>query len=137
MKESHVSIFKKPWFYIVLAFLVLTTILLGIYVIPHKLTSVIPARNIEYVVLYPDSEFERRIDDDKLEQFIELLKDAKVTTYPKWGKDMRWGYNTSVAVHYKNGTVIKFGEHRWYKDNTYGNFKVNTFDFDAVLDINN
>ena len=125
------NLLKKPWFYLVSVLLVFVITLLCVYVVPHKLSIIVPIQNIEYVALYPGTDDEKRIDDNNLELFIDLLKKAKITIYPKWGKDMRWGYNAEIEVYYKNGKSIKFGEHRWYKNTTYGNFYNNSFDFEA------
>ncbi len=131
MKTQTVSIFKKPWFYIVSALLLFTITILCIYVIPHKLSSIVPTKDIEYVVAYPGPGEEKRIVGDNIDKFVELINKSKINHFPSF-IGMKWVTFEYAEVHYKNGKVISFGPHTYCVGNVYHSLYENTFDFDQI-----
>lgn len=130
------NIFKKAWFYIVSVILVFAITILCIYVVPHKLSSIVPTKDIEYVVAYPGPGEEKRIVGDNIDKFVELIDKSKINHFPSF-IGMKWVTLQYAEVHYKNGKVISFGPHAYYVGNVYHSLYENTFDFNQINELIN
>ena len=130
------NIFKKPSFYIIIVVLVLSILAL-IYAVPHSFRSIVPINNIDKVLIYDGYEKSgpiRELNEEEIEEFKELVKNAKAWTPPSFiqFKGTTFVY---VEVKYKNGRSIIFGPNVYKKNGIWRSFYENNFDFGRLSEI--
>lgn len=134
--ERNINIFKKPIFYITLVVLILGILAL-IYAVPHSFRSIVPINNIDKVLIYDGYEGSgpiRELDKEEIEEFKELVRNAKAWTPPSFiqFKSTTFVY---VEVKYKNGRSIIFGPNVYKKNGIWRSFYENNFDFGRLSEI--
>ncbi len=121
--ERNINIFKRPIFYITLVVLILGILAL-IYLVPHSFRTIVPINNIDKVLIYDGYENSgpiRELNEEEIEEFKELVKNAKAWTPPSFiqFKSTTFVY---VEVKYKNGRSIFFGPNVYKKNGIWKSF---------------
>ncbi len=134
--ERNINIFKRPIFYITLVVLILGILAL-IYLVPHSFRTIVPINNIDKVLIYDGYENSgpiRELNEEEIEEFKELVKNAKAWTPPSFiqFKSTTFVY---VEVKYKNGRSIFFGPNVYKKNGIWKSFLENDFDFKRLSEI--